>query len=471
MPAPRHPYYTVAPGRLAAESARIRAVYTVAFETLGCRLNQAETAILQNRFLAKGYALTGDPAEADLYVLHTCTLTAQSTAKCRRRLRQVIRQNPAACVAAIGCYAQTDARELARIAGVDFVVGTAEKLRLAEIIASPLKRPEAVVLNSAAPARTFAIAGEGHYPLHTRANLKVQEGCDFVCAFCIIPRSRGRARSRDFGDIVREANALASAGHREVVITGVNIGTYRESGRTLADVVSALEDVAGIERIRISSIEPTTVDDALIERMATGGKLCPYLHLPMQSGDSGVLERMRRRYDAREYDRFLRSVLERAPGIGLGTDVIVGFPGEDEAAFERSCDTVAEFPFVNVHVFSFSARPRTSAFAMGGRVPPAEVRRRSERLHRLALARKHEVYSSLVGRELRVLFETRAGDGTFTGFSDEYVKVRSAWPEDLSNRFARVRVAGVELAGDGDRVFARGELLAVEPCAATGAGA
>jgi threonylcarbamoyladenosine tRNA methylthiotransferase MtaB len=462
---------------LAAKSATLRGtaepdeLHKVAFETLGCRLNQAETAILQNRFLAKGYAVTGDPLEADLYVLHTCTLTTQSTSKSRRRLRWVIRRNPGACVAAIGCYAQTDAGELARIAGVDYVVGTADKLNLAEIIPAPAKLAETVVLNAASPARGFTIDGAGHYPLHTRANLKVQEGCDFVCAFCIIPRSRGRARSREFADIVREARALASRGHREIVITGVNIGTYRDGERTLTDVVRALEDVAGLERIRISSIEPTTIDDALIDRMAEGGKLCPYLHVPAQSADSAVLDGMRRRYGARQYRDFLRSVMKRVPGIGLGTDIMVGFPGEDEAAFERSCELVASFPFVNVHVFSFSARPRTSAFAMGGRVSPADMRRRSDRLHRLALACRHEVYASQVGRELRVLFETRAEDGSFVGYSDHYVKVAVSAREDLANRFGRVVVTGVDLSADGDHVRARGELVAREPCAAVATGA
>jgi threonylcarbamoyladenosine tRNA methylthiotransferase MtaB len=444
-------------------------LYKVAFETLGCRLNQAETAILQNRFRERGYAIVGNPVEADLYVLHTCTLTSQSSSKCRRRLRWVIRRNPDACVAAIGCYAQTDANELARIAGVDFVVGTADKLRLTEIIPSPVKLDRPVLLNAAAPAGAFTIQGEGRYPLHTRANLKIQEGCDFACAFCIIPRSRGRARSRDFHDIAREARSLAAAGHREIVITGVNIGTYRDGGRTLTDVVRALADIDGLERIRISSIEPTTIDDGLVDLMKPGGKLCPYLHVPAQSGDSGVLARMRRRYDAREFEDFLCSAVERVPGIGLGTDLIVGFPGEDEAAFERSCQLVAAFPFVNVHVFSFSARPRTSAFAMDGRVPPAEVRRRSARLHRLALSRKHEVYTSRVGSELRVLFESRAGDGTWGGFSDEYIRVRASSPGDMGNGFARVAVTGVEVGSDG--VYARGEIITCEPCVAFAADA
>ena len=433
-------------------------MYKIAIETLGCRLNQAESAILQNRFAERGYALTSDPLDADLFVLHTCTLTTHATAKSRRRLRWVARRNPDACVAAIGCYAQTDAAALARIPGVDFVVGTADKLRLAEIIPAPVKLPEPAVINRPASTRGFAIDGTGHYPLHTRANIKIQEGCDFVCAFCIIPRARGRARSRDYHDIMREARELALAGHRELVITGVNVGTYNDSGRTLADVVKALADIAPLDRIRISSIEPTTIEDALLDEMARGGKLCRYLHVPMQSGDGETLARMRRRYHADAYRAFMEDASARVPGIGLGTDVMVGFPGESEAAFQRSCEMVEALPFVNVHVFSFSARPRTRAFSMDNPVPPREIHDRSERLHRLALEKKHEIYAAQAGREFDVLFEASADGRHYAGFSDSYLRVRVQSAENVTNTIARVTVRGAELEEDGERVVAVGEI-------------
>jgi threonylcarbamoyladenosine tRNA methylthiotransferase MtaB len=433
-------------------------MHRVLFETMGCRLNQAETAILQRRFVEKGYALASDPSDADLFVLHTCTLTTHATSKCRRRLRQVIRQNPAACVAAIGCYAQTDAGELARMKGVDYVVGTADKLRLADIIVTPAKQAQPVIMTDRATRAAFAIEGTGYDPRHTRANLKIQEGCDFVCAFCIIPRSRGRARSRDFADLLREARMLGALGHREIVLTGVNIGTYRDGPRSLVDVIRALEDIDGLDRIRISSIEPTTIDDDILGLMAEGSKLCPYLHVPLQSGDDEVLSGMRRRYDAAEYRRFMSRAQEWVPRITFGTDVIVGFPSEDEAAFERSCDLIQEFPFVNVHVFSFSARPRTSAHAMENRIVPGEIRRRRDHLHRLGQMQRHAVYQSMAGRELRVLFEPRAQDGTSGGFSDEYVRVVVRANDDIANEMLSVRVTGVEMSPDGERLAARGEL-------------
>jgi threonylcarbamoyladenosine tRNA methylthiotransferase MtaB len=433
-------------------------MHRVLFETMGCRLNQAETAILQSRFVAKGYALAHDPADADLFVLHTCTLTAQATAKCRRRLRTVIRKNPSACVAAIGCYAQTDAAELAQVAGVDYVIGTADKLHLADIIATPAKQARPVVMTGRATPAAFTVPGTAYDPRHTRANLKIQEGCDFVCAFCIIPRSRGRARSRDFDDLVREARTLTALGHREIVLTGVNIGTYRDGTRSLVDVIRALADIDGLDRIRISSIEPTTIEDGVLDLMAERDQLCPYLHIPLQSGDDSVLSGMRRRYHATEYRGFLDRARERVPGVTFGTDVIVGFPGEDESAFERSCEAIQEFPFVNVHVFSFSARPRTSAHTMSNPVAPREIQRRRDHLHRIGLEQRRAVYESLAGREVRVLFEPRAQDGTSSGFSDEYVRVVARAGHDIANELLSVRVTGVDTSPDGERLSARGEI-------------
>jgi threonylcarbamoyladenosine tRNA methylthiotransferase MtaB len=420
-------------------------MYKIAFDTFGCRLNQAETATLNDRFRARGYEVTQDPLEADLYVVNTCTLTSQATSKCRRKLRSVIRANPDACVAAIGCYAQTDAESLASIEGLDYIVGTNDKLRLAEIIPSPVKLPEPLVVHNPVAKDTFTIDGAGYYPVNTRANLKVQEGCDFVCAFCIIPRSRGRARSREFGDVVREARALAASGHRELIVTGVNMGTYRDGNYRLSDVVRALGDVDGLERIRLSSIEPTTIEDAIIDEMARGGKLCPYLHVPVQSGDDGVLAAMRRKYTTAEYRSFMERVVERVPGVGLGTDIMVGFPGETDSAFERSVELISSLPFTHIHVFSFSARPRTTAYTMPDAVPPPVVKSRSERMHRVGEMKKAGYYDAQVGRRLRVLFEERLSTGTFVGFADNYVKVECGGNGNshLANRLADVKVTGL----------------------------
>jgi threonylcarbamoyladenosine tRNA methylthiotransferase MtaB len=437
-------------------------MYKIAFETFGCRLNQAESATLNRQFMARGYEITDDPLTADLYVVNTCNLTSQATSKCRRKIRSVIRRNPDACVAAIGCYAQTDAENLKNIQGLDYIVGTEDKLRLAEIIPEPVKLPEPRVVNNPVTKDTFTIDEAGHYPFNTRANIKVQEGCDFVCAFCIVPRSRGRARSREFVDILKEARVLASSGHRELVVTGVNMGTYRDGRYTLADVLLGLADIDGIDRIRLSSIEPTTIEDDVIAQMAGDGKLCPYMHVPAQSGDDGVLAAMRRKYDTSLFRGFLEDAIARVPGLGLGTDIMVGFPGESEVAFENSCDLMRSLPFTNIHVFSFSARRRTTAYGMLGKISAEVIRERSVAMHRIADMKKAEYYCAQEGRNLRVLFEERDASGRFVGFTDNYVKVAVESVADLSNQLLPARLTGVAHTGkkgSSASLIATGELL------------
>jgi threonylcarbamoyladenosine tRNA methylthiotransferase MtaB len=425
-------------------------VFKVAFETLGCRLNQAETAVFTRQFLARGFTLVADAGEADVCVVNTCTLTHQAASKCRRAIRSIIRRNPDACIAAVGCYSQTSVDELKTIEGLDYIVGTADKMRLAEIIAEPAKLPEPAVVWKPAAREHFTVDGVGYYPSHTRANLKVQEGCSFVCSYCIIPKSRGPARSRDFDDCIREARALVEEGHREIIVTGVNVGTYNDRGRTLADLVDRLGAIDGLDRIRLSSIEPTTIEDRIIDRMADGGKLCPYLHLPLQSGDDRVLERMRRKYTAADYLAFVDRVRGRVEGIAFGTDVIVGFPGEDEAAFSRTCAVVESLPYANIHVFSFSAREGTGAHGMDDRLTGSEIAARSKRLHAIADRKKREFYASQKGRILRVLFEERAPSGHWVGFSDHYVKVGVESREDLSNTMGLVEIVSVRAPRKGD---------------------
>jgi threonylcarbamoyladenosine tRNA methylthiotransferase MtaB len=436
-------------------------VYKVAFETLGCRLNQAETAVFTRQFLAKGYELADDASDADVCIVNTCTLTHQATSKCRRLIRGIIRRNPDACIAAVGCYSQTSVEELKAIEGLDYIIGTADKMRLADIIAEPVKLPDAMVVWKPAARERFTIETVGYYPTRTRANLKVQEGCNFVCSFCIIPKSRGPARSRDFENVLREARALAAEGHREIIITGVNVGTYRDRDRSLADLIEKIETIPELDRIRLSSIEPTTIDERLIDRMIPSGKVCPYLHIPLQSGDDGVLEKMRRKYTVAEFVDFVDAARSRVPGAGFGTDVMVGFPGEDETAFENTCRVVESIPFANVHVFSFSARGGTGAHGMPDQVPGGEIARRSRVLHGIAAAKKREVYEAQRGRTLDVLFEERLTSGHFAGFSGNYIKVGVESPDDLSNHMRSVKVTSLRAPrnGDGTRLLALGELI------------
>jgi threonylcarbamoyladenosine tRNA methylthiotransferase MtaB len=255
-----------------------------------------------------------------------------------------------------------------------------------------------------------------------------------------------------------------SDGHRELIITGVNVGTYNDNGRTLVDVVDSLEEIDGLERVRLSSIEPTTIDEKLVDRMARGGKLCPYLHIPLQSGDDGVLARMRRKYTSAAYREFIDLVTNQVPEVGLGTDVIVGFPGESQRAFESTCRFVEEIPFTNIHVFSFSARERTGAHGLADRVPGDVIGGRSKMFHKIAHAKKSEFYNGQKGRLLHVLFEERDDGERWVGFSDNYVKVGVETAGDISNRMGVVRISGIANPREKDhkRLVASGDLLEVE---------
>ena len=414
------------------------------FHTLGCRLNQAETASISATFANQGYHIVDYGADTDVCVINTCSVTEGAEAKCRQAVRAVLRRSPKAYVVVTGCYAQVGKDALRAIDGLDLIVGTAHKMQVVNLISTTRKEAEPRVVHTTKIARDdFVLNVIGDYSHHTRANLKIQDGCNFACAFCIIPFSRGGARSRQLPDILGEARGLVARGHREIVLTGVNIGTYASEGQDLLRVLQALEDVNGLERLRISSIEPTTIPDGLIDWMATSTKLCPYLHVPLQSGDDGVLQRMKRRYTSAEFAAFIKRVTERVPGVCLGTDAMVGFPGEGDAAFANTRLLLADLPFAYFHVFSYSERPRTYAQRYAEQVPPAEIQARSRTLRELSARKKAAFYRDHVGSTVRVLFERLENSGLYTGFSDSYLKVGVEASEDLSNSIAMVRLDDV----------------------------
>ncbi len=413
--------------------------------TIGCRLNQAETALLADRLKQRGYRLVEFGQATDLLVLNTCAVTEQAEADCRALIRRTLRRSPWAFIAVTGCYAQTGAEALRRLPGVDLIVGTQYKLDLAEYLppASAIrKRPVPELLHTRTIAREeFVLPGAGAYET-TRANLKIQDGCNFMCSFCLIPYARGRERSRHLDDVLREAEALVARGHRELVLTGVNIGRYTCGGRSLLDLIQALERIEGVERIRISSIEPTTVPEALLDHMATSPKLCRYLHVPLQSGDDTLLEAMNRRYRVRDYVALVEQAITRVPDLGLGTDLLVGFPGETERQFANTRAVAADLPFAYFHVFSFSARPGTAAARLDDRVPAATVKARCRTLAALSRAKRLAFCQRYIGRPVAVLFEHQEPDGRWTGLTDNYLRVgvRSATP--LANQLRTVVVTG-----------------------------
>jgi threonylcarbamoyladenosine tRNA methylthiotransferase MtaB len=410
--------------------------------TIGCRLNQAETALLGDQLRSRGYDLVEFGRPADLVVLNTCSVTDNAEADCRTLIRKVRRAAPDAFVAVTGCYAQTGADVLQKMEGIDLIVGTQYKMDLPRYLTSLDRRPAPEILHTRTVSRDdFTIEGVGDYE-GTRANLKVQDGCNFMCSFCIIPFSRGHERSRRPDDIIREAEGLVARGHREVVVTGVNVGRYSCEGRSLDDVIGMLDSIHGLDRIRISSIEPTTISDRLLELMAGPSKLCRYLHVPLQSGDDAILRAMNRRYSAGEYARFIEKAVRAVPDLGLGTDLMVGFPGETDAAFANTRALAAELPFSYFHVFSYSARPSTAAVKLSGAVPAKTVKARSEELCALSRAKRLHFYHRHVGRTVSVLFETRNRSGLFTGLTDNYIRVGMPSETDLSNQLAPVRLTG-----------------------------
>lgn len=406
-----------------------------------------------------GYAVVPWGEAADLLVLNSCTVTSVADAKGRQWLRSVRRRHPQALVAVVGCYAQTDGDALAAAGLADVVVGNGRKLALADILmeqqmeqqaARQAVAPDAsaaadlpLVLREPIPRTAFTLEHFAASDAGTRGHLKVQDGCDFMCSFCIIPVARGRARARTLDNLLAEAEALAASGVQELVLTGVNLGTYAHEGRTLTDVVDALDGVAGVARLRISSIEPTTVDPGLLARMADPAhSLVPYLHLPLQSGAASVLAEMRRRYSPDDYRAFAEQALGQVPDLCLGTDVMVGFPGETDADFAQTRALLAGLPVAYAHVFPYSPRPGTRATRLAEPVPPALRNRRAAELRQLSDSLRRRFHQGHMGRVLPVLFERGRAADQAVGLTPNYIRVQVAHhdPAALAGRILPVRL-------------------------------
>lgn len=435
-----------------------------ALESLGCRLNHAETELIRRRLEQAGYRIVPWGEAADVMVLNSCTVTAQADASSRQALRGARRAQPTARLAVVGCHAQLHAPALAAAGLADLIVGNGDKLAVVEhlleeqppgggtgprIVRPPISR-EAFAFEFDPDALVSEDGG-------TRAHLKIQDGCDFMCSFCVIPRARGRARPRALDNLLAEARALAERGVQEIVLTGVNLGTFSEGGASLTGVVDRLDALPGLARIRISSIEPTTVDEGLLERMAARDhKLVPFLHLPLQSGSDAVLAAMRRRYTAAAYAAFAEQALERVPDLCVGADVMAGFPGEDDGCFKATFDLLDRLPLAYLHVFSYSERPGTAAVRLAGGVPPSLRQRRVAALRSLGEAKRLAFNRRFVGRCVDVLFEKPRHVGVAEGYTEHFVRVKAPAPDAAA---LRNRVLPVRLLEAGPHAVT-GELLA-----------
>ncbi len=411
----------------------------VSFYTFGCRLNQAETAIIQQSFEKQGYQIVDFKQPSDMVVVNTCTVTENGDADTRRLVNKINREQPFAQIALIGCQAQIQRETLLQLPNVKWIVGNSRKMDFVSVLEEnqEVKSPRVVTPVIRKQQFTHPVAGIDRK--HTRANLKVQDGCDFFCSFCVIPYARGRARSREFNDILSEARQLAEAGHRELVLTGINVGTYQDGSKTIRDVVEELENLDGLDRLRISSIEPTTIPDELIERSNGNSKLCRYFHIPLQSGSNKILKAMNRRYTKEDFVEFVRFVDQTIPDVCQGTDVIVGFPGETEEDFEETYKLLLDLPLVYFHVFSYSERPWAKSKKLENKVPKEIIDQRSQKLRELS-ARKRRVYMERhIGEIETVLFEQEKR-GYWIGLTDTYIRVKVRSENDLKNQMLPVKL-------------------------------
>ncbi len=405
----------------------------VAISTLGCRVNRAESAAWAGAFEALGFELCTQTEDADVLVLHSCAVTHAAEQESLRRVRRLRLRRPSAVLVFAGCGTETVGAQRLREAGVDLLVTREDKTRLPSLVAAAL----------GVPARL----GGPFWPSFdtTRALLKIQDGCDFRCAYCVVPDTRGAPRSRPLEELCAEAHVLAGRGHREIVLSGVNAGCYADGRWRLPDLVRRLLRDPVIERVRLGSVEPGTVERDLVDLALEEPALCRTFHWPLQSADPGVLRAMRRRYTPAQFESSLEYLFERIPDAGLGTDLMVGFPGETEAAFEKTLAFVERHAFSNLHVFPYSERPGTPASTLPDGVPVAVRRERARRLAALGHVQRRAFARRMVGRVVEVLIERLDADGSGRGWTGEYLEARVAGlAKDAIGRLLSVRVTHVE---------------------------
>jgi len=425
---------------------------TVGFATLGCRLNQVESQEMRALVEQAGYRAVEEGAPAHVYVVNTCTVTSRADFSDRQAIRRITRANPDALVVVTGCLAQTDPEALARMPGVDLVLGNQEKYRLPELLGSLAKRDRPdVLVGPIAASREMPKAPVHRMSGRSRAFVKIQDGCQHRCAFCIVPAARGRSRSREPKVLVEQVESLVEAGYGEVTLTGVDIGHYGWDllpRTSLAALVALLAKIPGLRWLRLSSVLPSYFTPELIEAVTNHPVVAPHLHLPLQSGSDRVLRLMRRPYTVAMYRTLAERLATAIPDLGLGADVIVGHPGEEETDFEATTALVGELPLSYLHVFAYSDRKGTEAARMPHRVAASAIRERSGRLRALGAEKGLAFRQELLGRAVEVLvLEERGVDGRLAGLTSNYVEVSFAGPEGLGRRFATVRLNEIDHRG------------------------
>jgi len=417
-------------------------VKRVALHTLGCKLNFTETSTIGKQFVDQGYSVVELDQPADVVVINTCSVTDRADRECRQLVRRALRHSPGAFVAVVGCYAQLQPNKIGKIAGVDIVLGTKEKLDVLKYVRDARNKLQTDIhVSKINTVDTFSPATSAGFGDRTRAFLKVQDGCDYTCTFCTIPLARGVSRSVSPDEIVAQVREIARGGYKEIVLTGVNVGDYgKKFESNLPSLLKQITLVDGIERIRISSIEPNLLTDELLDFWFEHPKLCKHWHIPMQSGSDRILNAMRRRYLSDVYAGRIHKIKKAFPTAGIGADVIVGFPGETEEQFELTRSFIRELPISYLHVFTYSERPNTPAIDLADAVEPRVRAERSEALRVLSARKRRLFHESFVGKNAEVLFESSTQSNVMTGLTEEYVRVQVPSVNNLTNQILSVKI-------------------------------
>jgi threonylcarbamoyladenosine tRNA methylthiotransferase MtaB len=418
--------------------------------TLGCKVNQCESAALEHLLELSGFTRDTPKGRHDLVVINTCTVTGKAAMQSRQAVRQAVRNNPDARIVVTGCYAQTAPEEIQRIAGVDYIIGHGDKFRIPEILAQAASQstgPQSVLIHdNILQARCFDPLPSAASETRTRAFLKIQDGCNTFCSYCIVPYARGRSRSMPVEEVIMHLRKLTESKHREVVLTGIHLGAYGKDFEPPVSLNTLLRLIAQTktpDRIRLSSIEPTEVDSEIIALMGDiHSPLCPHFHIPLQSGDDDILKRMGRPYNQEQFSQIIREIHGRLPYAAIGVDILVGFPGENDAAFNRTLALIDELPVSYLHVFPFSPRKGTPAAGFKARVPDGIVKARCKQLRQLGIEKKRRFYRDNIGREVDILTERTEAEKA-SGLSDNYIPVVLAGYKLPENEVLKVRIEEV----------------------------
>ena len=417
----------------------------VAFYTLGCKLNFSETSTIGRQLSEIGFIKTDFNQIADLYVINTCSVTENANRECRRIIRKAKRKSPSAFIVVTGCFAQLKPQEITKINGVDMVLGANDKFNLPQLLKNLNKIDKTKVhgceINDLSYNSSFSLSER------TRSFLKIQDGCNYPCTYCTIPLARGKSRSDSIGNIINNAKKIASEGIKEIVITGVNIGDFKDDNHDFGDLIKELDKVSGIERYRISSIEPNLITNEIIETVKSSKKFMPHFHIPLQSGSNKILAKMKRRYQKELYEKKINEIKTNIDNVCIGADVIVGFPGETEEEFNKTVAFIKNLPISYLHVFPYSERENTEAIKFEQKINHNIKNDRSKKLRILSNKLQRKFYEKNLNLNHTVLFENENKEGIIYGFTENYVKIKLPFQKNLCNKKQKVKLLEIDYDG------------------------